>query len=133
MDTESTVRRVIEAYDRQDADAVGALLSDELRYRINARPETGRYCATTEGKADFFAAIQPILDDWEVASYKLGDLIVSGERAAAQVDLTLRSRHRADHVFVGNLALFLTVVEGKITEIVEYHDTASAKTARTGW
>lgn len=133
MDTETTIRKAVEAYHRQDVEAVAALLSEDLTYRINARPETGRYCADCGCKADFFAAIQPILEDWEVAAYTLGDLIVAGDRGAAQIDIEMKSRHREGHLFVGRLALFLKVSAGKITEIVEYHDTATAKTARTGW
>lgn len=131
MDTEATIRAVVDAYHRQDLDAVSALISDRVCYRINSHPDCGPYHADCNSKDAFFDAVAKILEDWDVRSYQIGDLIVAGNRGAAQIDIEMASRH-SDYVFRGRLALFLTVSKGLVTEIVEYHDTAAAGTLRRG-
>ncbi len=74
-----------------------------------------------------------ILNDWDVSSYTLADLIMSENRGAAQIDIKMTSLHDPKHVYNGRLALFLTVEDGQVSELQEYHDTAAASTARTGW
>lgn len=130
METETVIRSVVTAYSTGDFDAVSALLADDLRYRINADAATGPYHADCDCKADFFEAVQVILDEWNVVSYTLADLIVSGDRGAAQIAIEMKSRHRTDHIYEGRLALFFRIACGQVAELVEYHDTAAAGMAR---
>jgi ketosteroid isomerase-like protein len=131
MNTEAIVTEMVAAYDARDLERVSAILADDLCYRINAGAQTGPYHADCQCKADFFTAIGQITADWDITSYQAGDMIVSGNRAAVQIDLTASSRHCAHHV-TSRLALFLTVADGKVTEIIEYHDTALIGTAAAG-
>lgn len=129
MGTEATIRAVIKAYHKQDLEGVASLVSEHVCYRINAHSECGPYHADCHSREAFFEAVAPIRADWDIKRYELGDLIVSGTRGAAQIDIEMASRH-SDDVFVGRLALFLTVKDGQVSEIVEYHDTAAAGTLR---
>ena len=129
MSTEDTIRQAIEAYDRGDAEAVATLLHEDICYTINSNPALGPYHADCHCKAEFFAAVGAIQADWDINSYKLDDLIVSGTRGAAQIRLQITSRHTARRLQT-RLALFMTVEGGKLTEIHEYHDTANVSTAR---
>ncbi len=132
MDTEATIRTIIEAYNAQDLDRVASLLAEDMTYRINAHPECGPYHANCDCKATFFEAVGEILADWQVRSYVLADLIVSGDRGAAQINVEMDSRH-AQTSFKSQLALFMTVRDGLVSEIVEYHDTAAAGRSRVGF
>lgn len=132
MDTETTIRSAIEAYDAKDMDRVAELVSDNVCYRINSQAATGPYRADCHDKEAFFAAVGEILADWNIVHYRIADLIVSGNRGAAQIDLRIASLH-IDHGFDARLALFLTVEDGQLSEIVEYHDTWAVSTARSGW
>ena len=133
MDTETTIRAVVKAYDAKDMDKVASFLADSICYKINSSGHTGPYTADCRSKEAFFVAVQAILDDWDICSYKLADLIVSGNRGAAQIAVEMVSLHDPKHSYAGRLALFLTVENGQVSELHEYHDTAAAGTARTGW
>lgn len=129
MSTKDTIRQAIEAYDRGDADTVAALLHEDICYTINSDPALGPYHANCHSKAEFFEAVGAIQADWNVDSYKLGDLFVSGNRGAAQIQLQMTSRH-SGRTLQSRLALFMTVEGGKLTEIHEYQETANTSTAR---
>ncbi len=132
MDTEQTIRTIIAAYDAGQLDRVAELMSDQLCYKINARPESGPYVADCHDKDASLKAIGAIRDDWNIDSFKLADLIVAGNRGAAQIDVTASSRHM-DHTVNSNLALFFSVENGLVTHLIEYHDTKAVSTARSGW
>jgi len=129
MSTEDTIRQAIDAYDRGDADTVAALLHADVCYTINSNADLGPYHADCHSKAEFFNAVSAIQADWSIDSYKLGDLIVSGNRGAAQIQIQMTSHH-SGRTTQTRLALFMTVEGGKLTEIHEYHDTANVGTAR---
>lgn len=124
MDTEATIRAAVEAYSTGDEAGLDALLSDDLRYTINAQPEIGPFCADCDCKAEFYEAVGRILKDWEIGHYRIIDLIVSGDRGAAQIAHTATCRATGRQMDA-RIALFLTVKGGKLTEIHEYHDTAA--------
>ncbi len=124
MQTQDVIEQAVEAYAGGDAPALDALSAEDLRYRINGQPECGTFTCDVAGKAAFYGAVGEILARWEITGYRMVDLIVSGERAAAQV------AHGATHKETGRqfdtrLALFFAVRDSRITEIVEYHDTAA--------
>ncbi|WP_298985566.1 nuclear transport factor 2 family protein [uncultured Roseibium sp.] len=125
MTTEEVVRNAIQSYNRADVEAISALLHDDIHYRIHANAETAPYCADCGGKTAFWEAIGRIQSDWSIDDYRLTDIIVSGERAATQISLTITSRHTGVSRET-ELALFWTVKDGCIVELHEYHDTAAA-------
>lgn len=131
MTTEAVVRQAIEAYDARNMERVADLVAEDVHYKISAAPDCGPYLADCHCKADFFEAVGKIRADWEIASYKIADMIVQGDRAAVQIAIEMTSRHTGVKRANG-LALFATVREGQITEIIEYHDTKMVATAREG-
>ena len=124
MDTEGTIRAAVAAFSEGDDAEFDALLSDDLHYSINAQPGVGPFCAEVDCKPAFYEAMGRILAEWEIRDYRIIDLIVSGNRGAAQIAYTAL-RHSGEAQFEARLALFLTVEDGKLTEIHEYHDTAA--------
>ncbi len=124
MRTQDVIEKAVEAYAGANTAAMDALLAEDLCYRINGQPDCGTFTCDVTGKPAFYDAVGAILERWEITGYRIVDLIVSGERAAAQV------AHHATHNETGRqfdtrLALFFVVTDGQITEIVEYHDTAA--------
>ena len=120
MTTEETIRAAVEAYDAGDQNTVDALIDDNVTYRINSHD--GPYRADCRSKDEFWEAVGAILADWDIQSYKIHDLIVSGNKGAAQIRIEMISRHTGRPVQTG-LALFLEVANDRLTEIHEYHDT----------
>lgn len=131
MTTEETIRAAVEAYDRGNSDRVAELVSSDVCYTINSHPDLGPYRADCRTRAEFFDAVSKIQADWNIDSYKIDDLIVNGNRGAAQIALTITSKHTGRSMDT-RLALFLTVKDGQLSAIHEYHDTANAATARVG-
>ena len=131
MTTESIVRQAVEAYDAADMERVAALVAENVHYHINAAPDCGPYVADCQCKADFFGAVGEILADWDIDSYKIADMIVSGDRAAVQIAIEMTSKHTGKQRTAA-LALFVTVKDGQLSEIIEYHDTKMVATARDG-
>ena len=129
MTTESTVRQAVEAYDAGDLEQVAALIAEDVHYKINSVPDCGPYLADCHCKTDFFDAVGNIRADWEIDSYKIADMIVQGDRAAVQIAIEMTSKHTGTPRSNG-LALFLTVRDGQLSEIIEYHDTKLVATAR---
>ena len=85
MQTQEVIEKAVEAYAGGDTAALDALLDEDLRYRINGQPDCGKFTCDVTGKAAFYDAVGGILARWEITGYQIVDLIVSGERAAAQV------------------------------------------------
>ncbi len=127
--TEEVVRKAIQSYKSGDAETVSSLLHDEIRYCIHANAETGPYCADCCGTNAFWETIGRIQADWSIDDYRLTDIIVSGERAATQIGVTITSRHTGA-TRETELALFWTVKDGCVVELHEYHDTAAAARAK---
>ncbi|MGK7654664.1 nuclear transport factor 2 family protein [Roseovarius sp. B08] len=124
MRTEEIIEKAVTAYSSGDTGALDAFLADNLCYWINGQPECGKFTCDVTGKPAFSDAVGAILERWDISDYRIVDLIVSGDLAAAQV------AHGATHKQTGRqfdtrLALFFAVRDGQITEIVEYHDTAA--------
>ena len=129
MTTAETIRTAVEAYDRGDIETLSALLHDRICYTINADPEIGPYRANCHTKQEFFDAVGTIQADWNIDSYRIADLIVKGNRGAAQIRLQMTSQ-LTGRTKLSGLALFVTAEDGLMTEIHEYNGTALAGTAR---
>jgi len=124
METETVIRNAVDAYDQGKQDVLDALLSDDICYRIVSQPDTGPFVCDAAGKTAFYETVGAILSQWTITDYRIVDLIVSGGRAAAQI--THCATHRVTgRKFDARIALFFRVEDGRITEIVEYHDTAA--------
>ena len=129
MSTEQTVRELVEAYDAGNNDRVTERLHDDLRYCIHGNKELACFHADTSCKAEFFDVVAKIQADWRIDSYKLTNLVVEGERAAAQIAVTATSQHTGKSMDT-DVALFLTLKDGLVKELHEYHDTMMAARAR---
>lgn len=129
MTTETIVRAAIDAYDNGDAETVSMMLHDDIRYCIHADEALGPYQTDCRGKVAFWEAVGKIQVDWEIVSYRLADLIVSGDRAASQIDLEIKSRHSGVSRET-ELALFWKIKDDRICELHEYHDTAAVSRAK---
>ena len=129
MKTEDVIQAAVKAYDEGDGERVSTLIADAIHYQIHGAEGFGCYRCDTHDAPSFWDAVSKIQADWEIKSYRLVDLICEGERGAAQIAIEMTSRHTGKHVSSG-LALFLTVRNGQIVELHEYHDTAAAGSSR---
>lgn len=118
MSTEDVVLKAIECSNRGDADTVSALLHDDIKSCIHADAETGPYHTDCAGKGAFWKAIERIQADWKIEDYRLTDIIVSGDRAAAQIGVKMTSR-RTGASRETDLALFFTVKDDRVVELHE--------------
>jgi ketosteroid isomerase-like protein len=130
MDTETVIRKAVAAYAASDIETVLGLCTDDIHYCIQSTPECGPYCADCRGKAAFVDALSKYVEDWTFGAFELEDLILSGNRAATRQRVDFINRRTGAQLQTLN-ALFWTVEDGKITEILEFQDTATIAAARS--
>ena len=129
MTNEELIRTMITAYGKGDLDTVLEHCSDDVGYCVQASQETGPYAIDCKGKEAFVDALQQYGNDWEIQSFELVDLIVSGDKGACRCDLRFKSR-KTDKVMSSQNALFRTIKDRLVTHIHEFHDTATISALR---
>lgn len=122
MSTEDTVRNIVRAYNDRDLDAVLALCHDDVHYHQNTRAECAPYRRDCRGKEAMVEALGEIAEHWEFRHFEIADLVVSGDCAASQNRIGLIRKSTGEEVDTMS-ALFWTVRDGRVAEIVEYYDT----------
>lgn len=123
MPTESIVRAVCDAYQSKNIDDLLGLCTDEICYRQYSASDRAPYRADCTGKPAFVAALSDIGRDWDLQSFRIADIVVSGNRAATQCEAQFKRTTTGADMRTRN-ALFWTVKDGLVTEITEFYDTA---------
>jgi len=116
-ETGRVVRSYLASFDGRDPDAIAAHVSDEFVNEHTAALGDG--CV---GRASYRRRLPAFLDDMQDLHYELEDLIVDGPRAAAAY--TMHARWRGDRPIAVRGVQRLRVVQGLITERVDYWDAA---------
>lgn len=128
-------REVIEkAYAHYGAGRLGEAFSacaDDFRFSWVADPNLVRHTAAGVDRIAFLQRVDSLHALYIYHSFEHSDLIVDGERVAAQVviDMTHRESGRR---FLMPCAHFWTVRGEEIVELVEYFDTALAASLEGG-
>ncbi|OBQ70082.1 nuclear transport factor 2 family protein [Mesorhizobium erdmanii] len=118
------VKNLYEAYAKRDIAGALAHCSDDVVFRWVAEPQAP-FIAAGNGKEEFLARLVALDRDFEYRSFVPVDLVDGGDKIAAQVEIHL-TRRTTGQELVMRTADFWTVRDGKITEMVEYYDTALA-------
>ena len=118
------VKGLYDAYAKRDI--AGALdhCSDNVVFRWIAEPEAP-YIGTGSGKQEFLARLVALDNNFEYRSFTPVEIIDGGDKIAAQVEIHL-TRKTTGQQLVMRTADFWTIRDGKVTEMVEYYDTALA-------
>ncbi|RAZ89576.1 nuclear transport factor 2 family protein [Mesorhizobium hawassense] len=119
------VNSFYERYANRDIQGALANCANDVEFRWVADPKHSHYAGVTRGKQEFLGRLMALNDDFEYRRYVPIDIIHSGDKVAAQVEIHLTRRTTGQEVVI-RTANFWTIRGGQIVEAVEYYDTALA-------
>lgn len=125
-DTETVVRAVYDAWRVKDIEAVAARFAGDACFDIHISASVHPLGGPCHGKGEVLARLEKIIEGFDFLSYVVPDLIVSGERAAAQPHI--RYLHKASgERLESTLAHFWLVRGGLVVRLDEYHDMGAVE------
>jgi ketosteroid isomerase-like protein len=123
MDTRETITQLYRDYESRDMAKVLNGLPDDFCFEWASDPRTARYTGICHGKAELLAALTDIGANFQFNAYRAVNILVDGDRAAAELELDLTSQLTGRR-FSAKLAHFWQFKDGVPTHLIEYQDTA---------
>src|SRR5215213_2155644 len=123
MDIRQTITQLYRDYEARNLNNILASLPDDFRFEWPSDPRTARYFGTYHTKAELLEQLQAIAEDFQFNAYRATDILVDGDRAAAQLQLDLTSVKTGQR-FSMRIAHFWSFKDGIPVHLVEYTDTA---------
>ena len=128
MDNEQSVVRqkitqLYRDYESRNLPNVLSGLPEDFCFEWASDPRTARYSGICHGKAELLAQLNDIGANFQFNAYRAVNILVDGDRAAAQLELDLTSE-LTGRQFSVKLAHFWSFKDGVPTHLVEYQDTA---------
>ena len=128
MDNEQAIVRekiteLYRDYEARDMAKVLGGLPDDFCFEWASHPGTARYAGICRGKRELVEALEDIAEHFEFNAYRATNILVDGDRAAAQLTLDLTSKLTGRR-FESKLAHFWEFRDGVPVHLVEYQDTA---------
>jgi ketosteroid isomerase-like protein len=103
-------------------DNILASLPDDFCFEWPFDPRTARYPGICHTKAELLEQLNDIAKNFQFDAYRATDILVDGDRAAAQLQLDLTSV-KTGHRFSTRIAHFWSFRDGSPVHLVEYTDT----------
>lgn len=123
MTAKDVVSSVFKAYADRDLDAVLSHFADDACFHWRADPGQIPFAGPCHGKASIAERLRGLAEQFEFDAYEPELLIGEGDRAASVINVKLT--RRADGAKIALQAgQFWTVKDGKVSELVEFYDTA---------
>lgn len=120
-ETKAIVRAIYDAWREKDLAGVAGCLDDDFCFHIHIPPTVHPLGGPCHGKAAALERLRKITQDFEFLAYEIGDLIVTGERAATQPRIRYVHKPTGEELET-TLAHFWTLRGGKAVRLDEYHD-----------
>lgn len=129
MNTEDTIRTVLSAYRSKDITRVMSLVHEQIRFRNNSVGGCDTWNINCACKSELAEALTMINSEIEILDYELLEIVSQNDRAATRQLVTMKSREDGEVVQM-EISGFWTVTDGKITDLMEYQDTATIARVR---
>jgi len=128
-DTEGNIELIRDLYERYAAgdgpECLLERLADDVVWRSVAPPEHLPFAKPRRGREEVRAYFQALLEDWEMMSYKVNEVIGQRDRVVALADVCFC--HRGTGRLVATLkADVFRLRDGRIVEFCEFFDSAAA-------
>jgi ketosteroid isomerase-like protein len=123
MDIRETITQLYKDYESRNLTAVLNGLPDGFSFEWPFDPNTARYAGTCHSKAELLAQLNDVATSFQFNKYHATNILVDGDRAAAQVELDLTSL-KTGRTFSATIAHFWWFEDGIPVRLVEYGDTA---------
>lgn len=119
-------RKGMGAYARGDYDTFLSLLADDVAYALYLDPADLPFAGETHGKGPFMERVAEMHAAYEYVLFRPFKFRGRGSTVHNQVEFIYR--HKASgHVLDGRFRCVVTVRDGLISRIEEYHDAARVK------
>jgi ketosteroid isomerase-like protein len=123
MDIRETITQLYQDYESRNLEAVLNGLPNDFCFQWPVDPRTARYAGTCHNKAELLTQLTDVAASFQFNKYHATNILVDGDRAAAQVELDLTSL-KTGHNFSATIAHFWWFEHGLPVRLVEYVDTA---------
>ena len=123
MDLQQTVAQLYRDYESRNLSKVIDALPDNFCFEWPFDPATARYSGTCHSKTELLDQLKDIAENFQFNAYRATNILVDGDRAAAQLQLDLTSV-KTGHRFSTSIAHFWSFKNGIPVHLVEYTDTA---------
>ncbi|HWG06291.1 MAG TPA: nuclear transport factor 2 family protein [Beijerinckiaceae bacterium] len=123
QDVESFLRRAYDLRKDSNVDAIMDLFAPNATYHISGNDKASPLAARVSGHGDLRAALQRIVDHFDLVEYEIRNLVVQENRAAVHWTGTFRFRPNQE-ILTSDLAHFWTIDAGKVVALTEFCDTA---------
>ena len=123
MDIRQTVTRLYRAYESGDAAKILDGLPNDFLFEWASDLGTPPYAGVCRSKHELITRLAHIGEKFEFHSYRATNILVDGDRAAAQLEVDVTSRATRQR-FPTKIAHFWTFKDGIPVHLVEYMDTA---------
>lgn len=125
---EAIVRKFYAHRCADDLAGMMALFGPDPRFRIAGDGILGELTKEIQGREALRPVLEGLIKDWDWSEYRIGTVLVDGNRAAAHGRGTMRYVRKNEKIPSETLDL-LTIVDGRITQFLEFCDTHMAAKA----
>lgn len=123
MDVRQTITQLYRHYELKDFASILAALPDDFTFEFPFEPSTHRFTGICRSKDELIQHLNDIRTNFQFTAYHATNILVDGDRAAAQLEVDLTSS-KSDRRFSTTIAHFWTFRDGIPVHLVEYMDTA---------
>ena len=123
MNTTQTITQLYRDYESGNLAKVLDGLPDDFCFEWPVDRYTARFSGICHTKADLLAQLEEMAASFHFSRYHATNILVDGDRAAAQVDVDLTSK-KTGRRFSTTIAHFWWFEDGIPVRLVEYVDTA---------
>lgn len=128
MTPQETVQTTLDAYARRDLAAALAQFDPDLDFSVHPTNSEIKLCGCFKGLQAFQEHLVEIDRYWSFETFEPLEVIASGNRVAARIRVELVRKDTGER-FETEIANFMTVVDGRITSLQEFRDTAALERA----
>lgn len=121
MDVRRMITQLYRDYEQKNFDSILAALPDDFTFEFPFEPSTHRFTGICRSKDELLQHLKDIRTTVAFNSYHATNILVDGDRAAAQLDVDLTSS--TGDRFSTTIAHFWTFKDGVPVHLVEYMDT----------
>jgi ketosteroid isomerase-like protein len=123
MDIRPTITQLYRDYESRDVEKILAALPDDFVFEWSFDPSTARYPGICCNKHELVQHLTDIAQNFQFHAYQATNILVDGDRAAAELQLDLTSLTTGRR-FSTTIAHFWSFKDGIPVRLVEYMDTA---------
>jgi ketosteroid isomerase-like protein len=123
MDVRQTITQLYRDYENRDLEKILAALPHDFVFEWPHDPSTHRYAGICRSRSELVEHLTHIGEQFQFNAYHATNILVDGDRAAAQLQVDLTSVATGRNFSV-TIAHFWSFMDGIPVHLVEYVDTA---------